>query len=97
MTVEIYENKSNGKIWTYNVTEDQIVYNIKSYEIFDYDELLKNIIAIDIAIKNIFGEDTIFIRDMSIRNYIIGNVYKENNIFYKDIVIVINFNENQRN
>ena len=89
MTVTIYENVSNGRTWKHSITEETLYLNVKSYEIFDYDKEFESIILIDIAVKFLFGDSFKFLRDLSVREYIIGNIYNDNEIIYENVVIFI--------
>ena len=67
-----------------------VLSNMKSYEIlYFYDETLYNIVAIDIAVKNIFGVNTSFSRDTSIHDYICGTLKKHKKSYIKNIIIQI--------
>lgn len=64
--------------WLYNVSWDVVKKNLSSYErlhIMD-DELLDDL-AIDMAVKQFFGEECNFLRDTNIRSYIYGNIKKK--------------------
>ena len=43
-----------------------------------YDETLLDTVAIEMAVHKFFGNDAIFCRDMSIRDYIYGVIRKNN-------------------
>lgn len=65
--------------WLYNIIWDKVRSNITSYEyIHMYDETLLDNVAIEMAVHKFFGNDAIFCRDMSIRDYIYGTIKKNN-------------------
>lgn len=61
--------------WLYNIVWDNVRNNITPYEyIHMYDDTLMDLVAIEMAVRQIFGEDSKFYRDMSIRDYIYGKI-----------------------
>lgn len=87
MKVVVYDYKTGEVYASANISIENIHKKLSTYEyIHMYDKKLLYIVAIEIVIKKIFGEDSEFVRDMSIRNYICGDV-KKNNFTVKEVSI----------
>ena len=88
MIVYIFENKPKGRNWSYRVSDNELARNIR-YDYADYDQNLKFIIATEVAVKKIFGSDIDFVRDTTIRNYIVGDLFKDEYMYIDNDVIDI--------
>jgi hypothetical protein len=73
--------------WLYNIRWDKVKENFTSYErLYIMDDELLDKTAINMAIHQFFGSDSIFYRDKNIRSYIFGKI-KESEHHFRPVFI----------
>ena len=73
--------------WLYNISWDVIKNNLTSYErLYIMDDEWLDTLAIEMAVKQFFGNNCVFSRDTNIRSYICGNI-KQNKRILRPVYI----------